>query len=152
MWLFPLKASKHVRDGRHAGADRSIYEFFDEGWVGGGEGSRQEFKGGVRKRQVVGNFHTDKKKSEGGSPLETFEPPLGCLPWHFIGIGIEVYPPPLEFCQPPPPLLTIDLYIPGYGAGFWAGILQGGGGVARVGPRELSYTDKQKKTTSGGGG
>ena len=34
-------------------------------------------------------------------PLEKFERPLGCLPWHFIGIGIEVYSP-LEFCQPPP--------------------------------------------------
>ena len=49
---------------------------------------------------------------EGGSPLEKFEPPLGCLPWHFIGIGNEVYPPPLEFCQPP--LLT----IPGYGESY----------------------------------
>ena len=49
-------------------------------------------------------------------PLEKFETPLGCPPWHFIGVGIEVYSPPpgilsvppgilsappLEFCQPP---------------------------------------------------
>ena len=50
-------------------------------------------------------------RSHGGArggwapPLEKFEPPLaglGCPPWHFIGIGFEVYSPPLEFCQPPP--------------------------------------------------
>ena len=56
---------------------------------------------------------------EGGwaPPGKIWAPPLGCPPWHFIGVGIEVYSPPLEFCQPPlefcqPPLLT----IPGYGA------------------------------------
>ena len=43
---------------------------------------------------------------EGGfspPPLEKFEPPLGCAVPFAVTIGIEVYPPPLEFCQPPPP-------------------------------------------------
>ena len=44
-------------------------------------------------------------------PLEKFEPPLGCAVHFAVTIGIEVYSPPPEFCQPPP-LLT----IPGYGA------------------------------------
>ena len=37
-------------------------------------------------------------------PLEKFEPPLaglGCPPWHFIGIGIEVYSPPGILSAPP---------------------------------------------------
>ena len=35
-------------------------------------------------------------------PLEKFEPPLGCPPWHFIGIGIEVYSPPPGILSAPP--------------------------------------------------
>ena len=40
---------------------------------------------------------------EGGAqpPLEKIEPPLGCPPWHFIGIGIEVYSPPGILSAPP---------------------------------------------------
>ena len=41
---------------------------------------------------------------EGGGPLEKIEPPLaglGCPPWHFIGIGIEVYSPPGILSAPP---------------------------------------------------
>ena len=34
-------------------------------------------------------------------PLEKIEPPLGCPPWHFIGIGIEVYSPPGILSAPP---------------------------------------------------
>ena len=37
--------------------------------------------------------------------LDKFEPPLaglGCPPWHFIGIGIEVYSPPPGILSAPP--------------------------------------------------
>ena len=41
-------------------------------------------------------------------PWKTGAPPLGCAVPFAVTIGIEVYPPPLEFCQPPP-LLTIQV-------------------------------------------
>ena len=38
----------------------------------------------------------------GSAPPGKSWAPLGCLPWHFIGIGIEVYLPPGILSAPPP--------------------------------------------------
>ena len=42
-------------------------------------------------------------RSHGGlsPPWKNLSPPLGCPPWHFIGIGVEVYSPPGILSAPP---------------------------------------------------
>ena len=58
--------------------------------------------------------HTARPVATGGGgrggaeppPLEKFEHPLGCPPWHFIGVGIEVYSPPPGILSAPPGILS----------------------------------------------
>ena len=56
---------------------------------------------------IIIDLQTYRPVATGGArgaqpPLEKFEPPLGCPPWHFIGICIEVYSPPGILSAPPP--------------------------------------------------
>ena len=53
-------------------------------------------------------------------PLEKFEPPLaglGCPPWHFIGIGIEVYSPPGILSAPPTNDTWLRRWL--YSSSYW---------------------------------